>query len=154
MPHIYVSKMGQHCFRINSDNGLLPVWRQAITWTNTELCSIGPLGTNFSEIWIKLQNCSFIKMHPKMLSAKWQPFCLGGDELIELYIIIFHGQATSPNILAGNPDDESGTWCVHPELLLCLPGQYTAGTGEWLKWFRRRNKMASNFCKYITNKNQ
>ena len=85
-----------------------------------------------------------------MSSAKWQPFYPGGDELIELYIIIFHGQATSPNIMAGNPDDESGTWCVHPELLLCLPGQYTAGTGEWLKWFRRRNKMASNFCKYIT----
>ena len=26
------------------------VWRQAIIWTNADLLSIGPLGTNFSEI--------------------------------------------------------------------------------------------------------
>ena len=32
-----------------SDNGLAPVRRQAITWTNTDLLSIGPLETNFSE---------------------------------------------------------------------------------------------------------
>ena len=47
-----------------------------LTWTNADL-SIGPLGTNFSEIWIKLQNFSFIRMHLKMLSAKWQPFFEG-----------------------------------------------------------------------------
>ena len=41
----------------------------------------GNLGTNFSEILIKIQNFSFTKMHLKILSAKWQPFCPGGDEL-------------------------------------------------------------------------
>ena len=42
--------------RIGSDNGLSPVRRQAITSTSPDLLSIGPLGTNFSEIWIKTQN--------------------------------------------------------------------------------------------------
>ena len=34
---------------------------QAITRTNADLLSIGPLGTNFSEIRIKLQSVSFMK---------------------------------------------------------------------------------------------
>ena len=37
---------------IDSDNGLSPVRRQAITWTNAAVLSIGLLGTYFSEIWI------------------------------------------------------------------------------------------------------
>ena len=41
-----------------------------------------PLGTNFGEILIKIQNFSFTKMHPKILSAEKQPFCPGGDELM------------------------------------------------------------------------
>ena len=51
-------------------NSLLPVWHQAITWTNAALLSIGLLGTNFSEIWIGILSFSFKKMHLKMLSAK------------------------------------------------------------------------------------
>ena len=52
-----------HCFNIyvsvnwvsiGSGNGLSPVRRQAITWTNGDLLSIGPLGINFSEIQIKV----------------------------------------------------------------------------------------------------
>ena len=39
---------------------------------------IGPLGTNFSEISIKIQLFSFTKMHLKILSVKWGPFCPGG----------------------------------------------------------------------------
>ena len=38
---------------IGSDNGLSDV-RQAIIWTNAGMLFTGPLGTNFSEIWIKL----------------------------------------------------------------------------------------------------
>ena len=45
------------------------------------LLSIGPIGTNFSETLIKMQNFSFMKMHLKISSAKWRPFCPGGDEL-------------------------------------------------------------------------
>ena len=66
---------------IGSDNGLPPIWRQAIIWTNAGLLSMGPLGTNFSEILIKIQNFSFTKMHLKIMSSKRQPFCPGGDEL-------------------------------------------------------------------------
>ena len=39
--------------------------------------AIGPLGTNFSEIQIKIQNFSFMKMHLDMSSAKCQPLCPG-----------------------------------------------------------------------------
>ena len=64
-----------------SGKGLAPNRRQAITWTNVHLLSIEPLGTSFSEIRIKIQNFSLKKMHLKMPSAKWQPFCPGRDEL-------------------------------------------------------------------------
>ena len=32
-----------------------PVWHQAISWTNTDLLSIRPLGTNFSEIQFEIK---------------------------------------------------------------------------------------------------
>ena len=66
---------------IGSDNGLSPVRRQANISTNTDLLSIRPLGTNFSEILIKIQNYSFTKLHLKLSSAKWQPFCPGVNAL-------------------------------------------------------------------------
>ena len=45
---------------------------------NAVLLSIGPLGTNFSDILIRIQNFSFMKMHLKISSAKRWPFCPGG----------------------------------------------------------------------------
>ena len=39
---------------IGSDNGLSPGRRQAIIWTNNGISFIGPSGTNFSEILIKI----------------------------------------------------------------------------------------------------
>ena len=65
-----------------SDNGLSPDRRQAIIWTNVGILLIGPLGTNFSEILIRIQTFSFKKMHLKMSFAKWRPFCLGLNVLI------------------------------------------------------------------------
>ena len=62
---------------IGSDNGLLPVRRQAIIWTNAGILLIGPLGTNFSEILSEIRSFLFKKTHLKMSSAKWRPFCLG-----------------------------------------------------------------------------
>ena len=44
---------------IGSGNSLSSVRRQAMTRANAALLSIGPLGTNFSEILIKIQNVSF-----------------------------------------------------------------------------------------------
>ena len=39
---------------IGSDNDLSPGRHQAITWTNAGILLIGPFGTNFSEILIKI----------------------------------------------------------------------------------------------------
>ena len=71
--HICVSELTI----VGSDNGLSPGRRQAIIWTNDGILLIGPLGTNFSEILFGIQTFSFNKMHLKMSSAKWRPFCLG-----------------------------------------------------------------------------
>ena len=73
MTHICVSKLTI----IGSDNGLSPGRRQAIIQTNAGISLIGPLGTNFSDILIGIQTCSFKKTHLKMSSAKWRSFCLG-----------------------------------------------------------------------------
>ena len=71
--HICVNKLTI----IGSDNGLSPGRRQAIIWTNAGILFIWTLGTNFSEILIAIHAFSFKKMHLKMSSVKWPPFCLG-----------------------------------------------------------------------------
>ena len=78
MTHICVSKLTI----IGSDNGLSPGRRQAIIWTNAGILLIGPLRTNFSEIFIKIHAFSFKNMRLKMSSAKWRPFCLGLNVLM------------------------------------------------------------------------
>ena len=72
MTHICVSKLTT----IGSDNGLSPGWPQAIIWTNAGILLIRPLGTSCIEILIEIHTFSFKKMHLKILSGKWQPFCL------------------------------------------------------------------------------
>ena len=55
---------------IDSNNGLLPGRRQTIIWTNAGILLLGPLGTNSSEILIKIYTVSFKKMYLKRSSAK------------------------------------------------------------------------------------
>ena len=74
---------------IGSDNGLAPGRRQAIIWTNDGILLIGPLGTNFSVFLLKIYTFSFMKMHLKMSSGKWRPFCLGLNVLIEIHAFSF-----------------------------------------------------------------
>ena len=62
---------------IGSDNGLSPGRSQAIIWTNDPILLIGPLGTNYREILIKIHEFSFKKIHLKMSSGKWWPLCFG-----------------------------------------------------------------------------
>ena len=50
---------------IGSDNGLSHIRLQAIIHTDARMLSIGPLGTNVSEISIKIQTFSFTQMHLK-----------------------------------------------------------------------------------------
>ena len=61
---------------MGSDNGLFLVQCQAIIWTNPGLLLIGPLARNFSEIWIKIRQFAYKRMHLKMSSTKWRTFCL------------------------------------------------------------------------------
>ena len=58
---------------IGSENGLSPVRRQAITWTNPDSLSVGHVGTIICEILIKIQTSSSKKTYLKM-AAKRQPF--------------------------------------------------------------------------------
>ena len=66
---------------ISSDNGLSPIRRQAITWTNAGVLSIWQLGTDFNEIRIGILLFSFKKMHLKLSSAKMLAILSSGDEL-------------------------------------------------------------------------
>ena len=61
---------------IGSDNGLSPVRRQAIDWTNAKILFIEPLVTHVNEILIEILSFSFTKKHLKVSSAKWRPLCL------------------------------------------------------------------------------
>ena len=98
--HICVSKLTI----TGSDNGLSPKRHQAIIWTNAGILSIGPLGTaNFSEISIGIKRFSFKKMHFKMSSAKWRPFCLGLNELIRFPSVFKQLEMSQ---IAANGDDE------------------------------------------------
>ena len=68
---------------------------QAVIWTNARILLFGPLGTNFSEILIKIHTFSFVqKTYLKMSSAKSWPFYLGLTVLITLVNI-------EPNCIAG-----------------------------------------------------
>ena len=82
--HIYVSKLTI----IGSDNALSPGRRQAIIWTNAGILLIGPLGTNFSEIYLEILTFSLTKMRLKVSSAKWRPFCLGLNVLIIYFYLL------------------------------------------------------------------
>ena len=79
--HICVSKLTI----IDSDDGLSPGRCQAIIWTNAGILLIPTLGTNFNEILSENQwiiHFHSRKIHWKMSSGKWQPFCLGLNVLI------------------------------------------------------------------------
>ena len=86
--HICISKLTI----IGSDNGLSPGRRQAIIWTNAGILLIGPLGTNFIEILIGIQTFSFKKMHLKISSVKWRPFCLGLNMLNKQRVLMHRHQ--------------------------------------------------------------
>ena len=88
---------------IGSGNGLSPAQCHAITWSNAYSLSIGPLETNFGDIWIELQNFLFVKMHLKMLSVKWWPFCSGGRWVNSLN----PGKMPSNNLVNTGLDDGS-----------------------------------------------
>ena len=64
MMHICISELTI----IGSDNGLSPGRCQSIVWTNAGILLIGPLGTNFSKILIKM----FIFSFKKRIRVRWR----------------------------------------------------------------------------------
>ena len=80
--HICVSKLTI----IGSDNGLSPGRRQAIIWTNEGILLIGPLETNFSEIWIEIHIFSLKNAFENDVK-KLQPSCLGLNMLMTVVAI-------------------------------------------------------------------
>ena len=58
-----------------SNNGLLPVHCQGIIWNNADILSVRPLRTKFSEISVKSWVFPLKKIHLKVFSIKYQPFC-------------------------------------------------------------------------------
>ena len=111
--HICVGKLTN----IGSDNGLSPGRRQAIIWTNAGKSLIGPLGTNFSEFLITIHTFSFNKMHLKMLSAKWRPFCLGLNVLNESLNKQFTCFNDSEIVLCMHPANERRRYNVTSSLI-------------------------------------
>ena len=58
-------------------------WLNSLRWSNAYMRHlIGPFGTNFSEISIKIHIFSFKKMHLKVSSANWELFYCGLNVLI------------------------------------------------------------------------
>ena len=117
MIHICVGKLTN----IGSDNGLSPGRRQANIRTNARILLIGHLGTNFSEIIIEIETFSFKKMHLKMSSLKWHPFCLGF------------------NVLSDKPDSMY-IYSSFPSRWVCVPCwkvlnmRMTQVRWEWTQW--------------------
>ena len=121
MTHICVNKLTS----IGSDNGLLPGRHQAIIWTNAGILLIRTLQTIFSEILIEIHTFPFTKMHLKMSSGKWRPFCLGLNVLSTLRVI--NPSLFCHRSITGNPcgskdiiqhqikwrlPEGSGCWCT------------------------------------------
>ena len=62
--------------RVSEEFRIDILYRRAIIWTNAVILLIGPIGTNFSEILIKMYIFSFKEMHLKLSSGNWRQFCL------------------------------------------------------------------------------
>ena len=120
--HICVSRLTI----IGSDNGLPPDRRQAIIWTNAGILLIGPMGTNFSEILIKNYTFSFRKIHLKMSSGKWRPFCLG--------LNVLTGSAVSRTGLEG--------FGRYPVFTTVFTGKYRPGKNRF--WTPKVGKTGKN----------
>ena len=104
---------------LGSDNGLLPGRRQAIAWTNVGILLIGPLGTNFSEMLIKIHAFLFKKIHLKMSSGKWRPFCLDLN-------VLYHMSAV--------PEADRHKWFKRQMASWCCCDHVQLSWYGWLIW--------------------
>ena len=78
----------------------MPVQCQAIIWTNADLLSIGTLGINFSEIWIKIwqffmQENEFETVFCKMVTILSQSQCVNLANHCSLITMVLHAYFNS-----------------------------------------------------------
>ena len=69
---------------IGSDNGLSPERRQAIIWASAGILWSGSLGPNFSGILLDIYIFFIHENASETSSAKWRPFCIGLNVLINI----------------------------------------------------------------------
>ena len=105
MTHKCVSKLTI----IGSDSGLSSSRRQAIIWTNAGILLIWTLRRNFSEIVIVIPIFSFKKMHLKISSGKWWPFCIGLN-LLTAIILLTRSIHWAFYVESSCPSDKSFPW--------------------------------------------
>ena len=94
--HIFVRNVNI----IGSDNDLAPGWCQAINWINDGILLIWTSGTNFIEISIEINTFSLNKMHFKISSGKWWPFCLGLNVSRHIYVAFRKDQLKSMKLMS------------------------------------------------------
>ena len=111
--HICLSKLNI----IGSDNGLSPKRYQGIIWTNAGILLIAPLGINFGKILFQYHRFSFKKIHLKISSGKWQPFCLGLNVL--------------NNTKKVNCNQPSSLWIEQGKTVLSLDGSWVQFQTSW-----------------------
>ena len=108
-----ILKWNFNCFCISnltitgSENALSPDRLKAIFWTIAGILLIGPEGTNFREILIKINIFSFTKKLFKVSSPKWLPLCHSLNELNSFTPI----HQFTPNISRDNISDKSQPLC-------------------------------------------
>ena len=111
--HICASELST----ISSDNGLSPGRRQAIILTNAGTLLIRPLGTHFSESFIKINIFSLKKMHLNALSAKCWPFCLSLNVLIKNSPLSLHHDPM--------PSIKQSHWAYYTDISMPIPLCYS-----------------------------
>ena len=79
-------------------NGLSSGRRQAFIWTIAGILSIGPLRTNFSEIFIEIHILSFKKMHLKCRLGNVEHFVSVSLYPIVYYLMFVHVGLDNPQI--------------------------------------------------------
>ena len=73
---------------IGPGNGFVPNRHKAITWTNDDFLSIGPLGTYFSKIWVEVEN-NFYTNNTKRCNASstWCFIWTSKTSMFGLYLL-------------------------------------------------------------------
>ena len=87
-----------------SGNGLLPIWSQAIAWTNAEFSSIDPLWRNFNvspSQWVN------VVVNPWEITCEYIPQCLMGIQIMKFDAFMQNCSISSAFISSGDCNDAS-----------------------------------------------